>query len=115
MNVSKESWRDWPHREKRELLITVARVNRAVEQGKLDPAAKEIALCMAGGREKVWDEFLGGGIWDFIGDLEEMTAERQTELRSNLETYLKTCRLLNLGDHWTRTVEVRLQMLSLDE
>lgn len=115
MLVSNENWRDLPHREKKSLLMALARVRRAIEEGKLDPAAKEVALHIAGGQEEV-AEFLGGSIWEFIGGLEGMTAERGIELRSNLQTYLDTCHLLNLGDEWTRTGEMRLRMLSsLDE
>lgn len=91
--------------------MAVARIRRAVEAGTLDPAAKEIALCMAGGREKVFAEFLGGGIWEVIADLMDMTIERREELVRNTEAYLKTCDLLGLGLDWTQPATCRLGML----
>jgi|GEM_PF-6483861 len=91
--------------------MTVARVNRAVEAGTLDPVAKKIAVSFAKGT--LWADFFGGSIWGLIGELirDEVTREREKELVVHLRAYLDVCQFLQIEDPGIKGAEICLRIL----
>jgi len=91
--------------------MTLARVNRAIEAGTLDPAAKDIAVAM--GKGTLWQEFFGGSIWGLLGEFirDEVSPEREEELGVNLQAYLDVCELLQIEDRGIKGAEICLSIL----
>jgi len=85
--------------------MQLARVRKAIEAGELDPAAKEIALLVARGRDEVTRFFLGYFLPWYN---EEMSQGELADYRLHAETYLRVCDLLGLGDEWRKVGEMHL-------
>lgn len=85
--------------------MQIVKVRKAIEQGDLDPAAKEIALLIAEGKDKVNSFFLG---YFCRWAREEMTDEELADYELQARTYLRTCDLLELGEEWRRIGEMHL-------
>lgn len=90
--------------------MTIVRVRRAIEEGRLDPVAREVAVSIAKGT--LWQDFFGGSIWGFIGEFirDEVSPERAAKMHARLLAYQGVCQELNLEVEYATAIGLALDM-----